>query len=334
MNRLYAWITLVCALAALVSCRNTDATRFLVVTETTHFELRSRGSSLGLPIFAGTLGAEQIVHNVSQAEYYFSKLSSVYGEHSFVYRADSTAEFLLPHGGKLPAARSVYGYDDPDARLDISLLSFDGSVAEYVFTARDTSGTLREHHVRIPAGQSASVGMLLNPNQQRGVLLAISVKALAVTPALTPDSLSAFLREKNAPETGEGATGYHSGDQRWMDELFGARAVKLPLPPGEPEKLVPMDVMPLPIGGMNALSEHIVYPPSAIRDTLEGRVLVDVALSERGEVIACKVIKGVRADLDSAAVNAVRPVRFTPAQYKGKPIAVNITIPFAFKLKP
>ena len=118
-----------------------------------------------------------------------------------------------------------------------------------------------------------------------------------------------------------------------MDELCGTRALRLPVarePVGDP---VALDVMPFPVGGMGAIAARMGYPPSAVRDSLEGRVLVDAAISATGEVEECRVLRGVRADLDSAAVKGVRGARFTPAQAQGKAVAAYVAIPIAFKLE-
>jgi TonB family protein len=328
MNRTCTLLLLLLTLlAALSACRRPVAPRYLVVTETTHFELRN-GSSLRLPLFAGTLGTEKIVHDVSQAEHYFGKLSAVYGQRSFVFLADSIAELVLPKSGPLASPQVVFTRNNSASPFTLALVAFSDSIADYRFTARDSSGQEREHRFRVPVGQSASIGMLLGSEPQRGLLLAVSVRALPITADLNPEQLRDFLRAKNAPDST-----FRPEDQRVMTELFGARAIPLPLPAQDSLRRAPFDVAPFPIGGMNALGEHIVYPPTAIRDSLEGRVVVDVTVSDRGVVLDCRVIKSVRADLDSAALAAVRPVRFSPAQYQGKPVAVHVAIPFAFQLK-
>jgi protein TonB len=55
-------------------------------------------------------------------------------------------------------------------------------------------------------------------------------------------------------------------------------------------------------------------------------------LDEAGNVKKVEITKGVRKDLDDAALAAAQEWRFKPAKKNGKPIAVWITIPFRFKI--
>ena len=84
---------------------------------------------------------------------------------------------------------------------------------------------------------------------------------------------------------------------------------------------------------MQAILERIEYPASAKRDSVEGRVVVKVGIDERGIVRDCQVVRGVRKDLDSVAVIAVRSVKFIPAMRQEKPVATTVMIPIAFRLK-
>ena len=202
--------------------------RYLVISEAVHFELQPGAGALNLPVFAGTMGVEKIVCDVSQAEYYFQKLSTVYGPKSFRFLADSTIELLLVQPGPLVSPQSVYGFEDGDSRVDLSLVSFENNTAHYAFRLSDSkSGQVRNHVVDVPAGQSASIGMLFDQAQNRGHLICIAVQALAIHNDLTPAQLADFLREKNTPRGVTGSSGFRPGDQRWMDDLFGAHGIPL-----------------------------------------------------------------------------------------------------------
>lgn len=93
------------------------------------------------------------------------------------------------------------------------------------------------------------------------------------------------------------------------------------------------DVMPEPIGGMKAIQEKVVYPEEAKDKKIEGRVYVLTFIDENGEVVETKIIKGADPSLDSAAAQAVRQVKFTPAKNEGKNVKVQVTVPIVFKLK-
>jgi TonB family protein len=307
-----------------------------VISEAVHFELQPGVGTLNLPVFGGAMGVEKIVRDVSQAEYYYQKLSAVYGPKSFRFLADSTVELLLKHSGPLREPRLVYEFADDVSRTELSLMSFESNLAHYAFRVSDKkSGDVREHPVDIPVGQSASIGMLIDSSQNRGYLVAISVQALAISKDLTPAQLADFLREKNAPRGVSSSSGFQSGDQRWMDDIFGSRGLRLAMgaDSSDKEDLEPFDIPPAPIGGMEGLVAHFKYPESARKDSVEGRVVVEVRIDEHGVVRDCRVIRSVRRDLDSAAVDAVLEARFTPAVSQGRPVATTVRIPIAFKLK-
>ncbi|HEY4612388.1 MAG TPA: TonB family protein, partial [Bacteroidota bacterium] len=68
--------------------------------------------------------------------------------------------------------------------------------------------------------------------------------------------------------------------------------------------------LPEPIGGIAAIQNNVVYPETAKRDSIEGTVFVDTYIDEDGNVERTAVVRGVRSDLDVAAQNAVRAVKF------------------------
>jgi protein TonB len=57
-----------------------------------------------------------------------------------------------------------------------------------------------------------------------------------------------------------------------------------------------------------------VYPAGALADRVGGVVLLRVLVSEKGEPQRVEVSRGVRADLDEAAVAAVRQWTFEPGR--------------------
>ena len=336
--RKYIPVALLALAVALLngSCHRDHQTRCLVISEAVHFELQPGVSTLNLPVFAGMMGVEKIVRDVSQAEFYYKKLSAVYGPKSFRFLADSTVELLLEQSGPLRSPPVVYGFEDGDSRIDLSLTSFENNSAHYAFRVTDKkSGQVRDHTVEVPAGQSASIGMLFDRTRNRGHIVAVAVQALALGKDVTPTQLADFLREKNTPRGVTSPSGFRASDQRWMDDIFGSGGIQLPIQAdsGNQEDLKPFDTPPTPIGGMESLVAQFKYPESAKKDSIEGKVVVKVRIDETGIVRDCRVIRGVRSDLDSAAVNTVRNVKFTPAISQGKPVAATVMIPIDFRLK-
>src|SRR5205814_3202124 len=75
-----------------------------------------------------------------------------------------------------------------------------------------------------------------------------------------------------------------------------------------------------------------VYPEVALRTRVEGMVVIEATIDERGNVTAAHVLRSV-ALLDAAAVAAVRQWKFAPARLNGEAIPVVITVTVNFVLR-
>ncbi len=95
---------------------------------------------------------------------------------------------------------------------------------------------------------------------------------------------------------------------------------------------VTAEKMPEIIGGIGAIQERIQYPETAKDDEVEGTVFLHVYVDTEGNAAHIEVAKGVRDDLDLAAIEAVEPVKFTPAMEDGEPVKVRVSIPIHFRL--
>ncbi|MFH1214804.1 MAG: TonB family protein [Candidatus Neomarinimicrobiota bacterium] len=99
----------------------------------------------------------------------------------------------------------------------------------------------------------------------------------------------------------------------------------------KPDSL-PFDTSPEPVGGFAALQRNIVYPAIAQEGGVEGMVIVQASIDEKGNVTKCTIARGIpNTGLDEAAINAVKKTHFKPATLKGKPVEVTISIPINFK---
>ncbi|MCI0516089.1 energy transducer TonB, partial [candidate division KSB1 bacterium] len=72
----------------------------------------------------------------------------------------------------------------------------------------------------------------------------------------------------------------------------------------------------------------------AKRAGIEGTVYLHLLVTETGQVEDVKVIKslGLNNGLDEAAIAAVKKTQWTPAQQRGNPVKVWISIPVRFKV--
>lgn len=75
------------------------------------------------------------------------------------------------------------------------------------------------------------------------------------------------------------------------------------------------------------------YPEMARKAGIEGVVMLHVLIDKEGKVRDVRVIKGIGAGLDEAAVKAVKTSIWTPAIQNQRPVAVWVSFPFRFKLR-
>ena len=76
-----------------------------------------------------------------------------------------------------------------------------------------------------------------------------------------------------------------------------------------------------------------MYPPDAVRQGLEGRVILSVTISFTGKVTRVTVAASCGHQLlDQAALGAVRRWRFSPATRDGKPVEWTARLPIRFRL--
>lgn len=82
------------------------------------------------------------------------------------------------------------------------------------------------------------------------------------------------------------------------------------------------------------LSDHIVYPPMAQENNVQGRVVVQFVIKKDGSIGDVKVVRGKDPDLDREAVRVVKTFpKFTPGKMNGQPVNVWYTLPINFKLQ-
>ena len=87
------------------------------------------------------------------------------------------------------------------------------------------------------------------------------------------------------------------------------------------------------IGGLSGLQAKVKYPEIARKANVEGRVIVQFIVDENGNVRDTEVLRGVGAGLDEEATRVISEhAEFIPGHRDGKPVAVRLSIPIAFKL--
>ncbi|PAP74679.1 energy transducer TonB, partial [Rubrivirga marina] len=93
------------------------------------------------------------------------------------------------------------------------------------------------------------------------------------------------------------------------------------------------EVQPELIGGLAGLQGRIEYPEMARRVGIEGQVVVQFVVDERGNVVDPIVLRSPNELLSEAALKAVRESQFTPGQQRGRPVKVRFAVPVTFRLR-
>ncbi len=101
---------------------------------------------------------------------------------------------------------------------------------------------------------------------------------------------------------------------------------------GDEEYLAFAETMPTPVGGMEALMKLISYPSIAKKAGVQGKVFLLAYINENGGVDDVKVVKGIGAGCDEAAIDAVKKSKFNPGKNKGLPVKVKLSLTINFKL--
>ena len=79
---------------------------------------------------------------------------------------------------------------------------------------------------------------------------------------------------------------------------------------------------------------YLKYPDEAVRNGIQGRVLVDFVIDARGKVTDVKVLKGVDPLLDEAAVKVISASPdWKPARLQGKKVRSEMSLYVEFKLE-
>ena len=85
---------------------------------------------------------------------------------------------------------------------------------------------------------------------------------------------------------------------------------------------------------MKLLKDHIQYPPEAVKNSIQGRVILQFVVEKTGKVGTVKVLRSVDESLDREAVRVVKALPdFTPGSLDdGRTVNVWYTLPVNFSL--
>ena len=148
--------------------------------------------------------------------------------------------------------------------------------------------------------------------------------ALVAGVSLTLSSLSAMATSASPSEVMMSNNSCQSQvcDTTQRAEIFGAIHETLPYSRGGERSR------------MEYLASHVNYPPEAVKDSIQGRVIVQLLIERNGEVSEVKVVRSVHELLDNEAVRVCKSLpKFFPGCRGGKSTAMWLTLPISFKLE-
>ena len=141
--------------------------------------------------------------------------------------------------------------------------------------------------------------------------------------ALPPDTPS-LVADPPADFVAHGGTGVPT-------DAFGPVGDSVVAPPPPPVRRDPV-----PVGGVIRPPTRVVYvqpvyPQMAIAARIEGTVILQAVIDEKGKVRELRVLRG-HPLLDDAAIQAVTRWQFTPTLLNGTTVPVVMTVTVAFTL--
>ena len=85
---------------------------------------------------------------------------------------------------------------------------------------------------------------------------------------------------------------------------------------------------------MKYIQKNLKYPPVAMENNIQGRVVVQFVVTKTGKIGEVKVARGKDPDLDKEAVRVVKSLPdFIPGKMNGQSVNVWYTLPITFKLQ-
>jgi TonB family protein len=96
------------------------------------------------------------------------------------------------------------------------------------------------------------------------------------------------------------------------------------------EQMPTLNGQPIMPASKATIEQYLVVPLAAP----DGRMFVGFEISKTGSIHNVRILKGLRADLDSAVVTATRQLsRFTPGKQSGHVVAVSIVVPVTIPVR-
>jgi len=238
--------------------------------------------------------------------------------------------------------RDVLRTDDAAGRTRRRWLLFPISAALHVSAAVAYLAILIAAEVTLPAAAAPSsvrrwVVSVAPPGATPEVVRRLATASPSVAPIEAPSRIAPEVPAVPDVPAPAGAIDGPPGLTAGVPDGF-ANLGSIPPPPPPPDVVTPERPSgPVRIGGDVRAPQRLVatppvYPAAAIAARIEGRVILEALIDERGRVSQVKVMKSVPL-LDAAALDAVRSWRYTPTRLNGVAVPVLMTVTVTFALQ-
>jgi protein TonB len=108
--------------------------------------------------------------------------------------------------------------------------------------------------------------------------------------------------------------------------------------PYDPDRIfTSVEQIPTFAGGMDRfyryLGQNIRCPANAVKNHIQGKVIVTFVIEKDGSLNEIRVARGVSEDIDAEAIRVVKnSPKWVPGLQNGKPVRVQYTVPVSFSL--
>jgi len=148
------------------------------------------------------------------------------------------------------------------------------------------------------------------------------------------DEAAPLIATETLPRFQSSSSASESDDPRMQEEgSSSGDASSTDTPPKTQQVTSLTDIkQPEIVGGRGAFYLQIQYPEAARQEGIEGELRLHFFVNEEGMAERIQVEKSLHPLTDTAAVRALRSVRFRPALDEGEPVPVWMSLPVRFRL--
>lgn len=81
------------------------------------------------------------------------------------------------------------------------------------------------------------------------------------------------------------------------------------------------------------LADNIKYPEQAVKDRVQGKVMLSFVVETDGSINDVKILRGISKECDAEAVRVIKSMpKWEPAKNKGKKVRQEFVLPVTFNL--